>query len=251
MSQGMSVYSFLLVCIREQVCVNEHAKWTSVARREYIPRHLTEKKIQFSTFLLFSYSPFIWAIDPGAEISQCIRGKLRHSRRCRMVGGRRRLRGNNKQMPTGRNTAGRKGKLMKRTAFFTGPVRRTYFHGAVSMKADESFRACVSKSIPIWLTSTHPFTLSRRSPRVFLSFSVSSISPMPKLFHGHSQRGRLVTQHLPLLSPFLVLILSSFSTFWGNGAHWWDRNVCGGRGRYYSEKRMCMREWKERWGCEL
>lgn len=74
---------------------------------------------------------FIWAIDPGAEISKCIQGKLGHSRRCRMVGGRRRLRGNNNQMPTGRNTTGRKGKLMKRTAFFSGCVKRMYIQAYI------------------------------------------------------------------------------------------------------------------------
>lgn len=128
-------------------------------------------------------------------------------------------------MPTGRNTTGRKGKLTRRTSFFTGCVKRMYFQ-AISMKADESFCVCVSVSIPVWLRSTLPFILSRLSLKVFLSFSVSSISPMPKLFHGHSHRGRLVTQALSLLSPFLVLILSSFSTFWGNGVLWWDRDVC-------------------------
>lgn len=73
-----------------------------------------------SLLFLFLHSPFIWVIDPGAEISKCIRGKLRHSRRCRMVGGRQRLWGNDNQMPTGRNTTGRKRKLMRRTNLLSG-----------------------------------------------------------------------------------------------------------------------------------
>lgn len=105
---------------------------------------------------LLLHSPFIWVIDPGAEISKCIRGKLRHSRRCRMVGGRRRLRGNDNQMPTGRNTTGRKGKLVRRTAFFSGCVKRMYFQ-AISTKADESFCVGVSELIPDWLRSTLSF----------------------------------------------------------------------------------------------
>lgn len=45
-----------------------------------------------------------------------------------MVGGRQRLRGNDNQMPTGRNTTGRKGKLTRRTAFFPrGVLRESIF----------------------------------------------------------------------------------------------------------------------------
>lgn len=147
-------------------------------------------------------------------------------------------------MATGKNTTGRKGKLMRRTAFFSGCVKGMYFQ-AISMKADESFCVCVSGLIPVWLRSTLPFILSRLALQVFLSFSVSSISPMPKLFHGHSQRGRLVTQHLPLLFPFLVLILSSFSTFWGNGVLWRDRNFCNSQEKKKSREMIWFREMRK------
>lgn len=55
MSQGMSLYSFLSVCILARVCENECVKLTFVALREHIPQQLDEKNF----LSLFSHSPFI------------------------------------------------------------------------------------------------------------------------------------------------------------------------------------------------
>lgn len=62
---------------------------------------ISRKKKPFSSLALLSPSAFIWALDPGAEISKCIRGKFKHSQRCRMVGGKRRLRGKTTQCQQG------------------------------------------------------------------------------------------------------------------------------------------------------